>query len=984
MARPWDTKDLIDFEYYLYQDEEGVADKLAARDRRFFLGLKEVPTERADLFHDWLHFRLNLENPAERTGPGEAFGECFGILQRAFPLLGLISGAGLATSLLQYHGTQAVNVSNYFGVLIVVQIVMLIALLAATIFRKKLTGRGFQTTYPLISRLAYKLATRMSAGALGKLGGEKRSAIAGGLGELKIKKAIYGRVIYQPVFRWVQSFGILFNIGALIATLLRVFTRDIAFGWQSTVQVASGSVHGLVSLLAAPWRWIFGEGKGYPTLEQVEGSRMVLKEGMLDMATGDLVSWWPFLCLCLVVYGLIPRLVLWGYATFAHRRNLSELNFSHASCERLYRRMTTPLLESSAAKPNGGRSKVRTGGDESVPEEYVPPFSSAKRGASTLLLVPEELAGELDSDLLIRMVEKSVGRTVSRTRPYNLSRSGMGDLGIQPKESVTIYQEAWQPPIREYLSFVKRLREHVAPETAVVVLLNGRTKPDEAFAPVKGHGSPDLDPGDENIGRPLSGNCRGAYFMSEMLRFAVVGHPNEGKSSVVSTLAEDDTVPVSAIPGETVVCKSYPVKIDGVEIVDFIDTPGFQNPVYMRDWLIEHGGDGDPLIRAFVDVHESKEEFSHDVELLRPILDGAGIIYIVDGSRPVRAPDQAEMEILRKTGRTRMAIINCKDEEIDYRQEWQLAFSQNFNAYRVFNAHRATYRERIDLLESLKGVNPDWQPIMAKVIEAFKDDWSGRRVNAADAIAELLEKNVSYRKEQALGDEDDVGAIQEKVITAYRSTLSRNEDKAHEKLRKIFKHNVFKSELDDEGLLHDDLFSERTWHLLGLDKKQLVTASALVGAASGLGVDALTLGSSFGLFAAGGAAIGAASAYFGGEGLAGNLSKTGGFFGKFLGGKQVKVGPAKSPQIYFILLDRALIYYEAILHWSHGRRSEGAEVMDDAVEKVGAVAQFSEEQRRICSAHFRAAVKGNRGDLEIARTAFTEMLVEMLREVSEK
>jgi Predicted GTPase len=37
----------------------------------------------------------------------------------------------------------------------------------------------------------------------------------------------------------------------------------------------------------------------------------------------------------------------------------------------------------------------------------------------------------------------------------------------------------------------------------------------------------------------------------EILSFAIVGHPNEGKSSVVSTLAEDDSVRVTPIPGET-------------------------------------------------------------------------------------------------------------------------------------------------------------------------------------------------------------------------------------------------------------------------------------------------------------------------------------------------------------------------------------------------------------------------------------------------
>ena len=32
-------------------------------------------------------------------------------------------------------------------------------------------------------------------------------------------------------------------------------------------------------------------------------------------------------------------------------------------------------------------------------------------------------------------------------------------------------------------------------------------------------------------------------------RFAIVGHPNKGKSSIVATLAQDDSVPVSPLPG---------------------------------------------------------------------------------------------------------------------------------------------------------------------------------------------------------------------------------------------------------------------------------------------------------------------------------------------------------------------------------------------------------------------------------------------------
>ena len=67
--------------------------------------------------------------------------------------------------------------------------------------------------------------------------------------------------------------------------------------------------------------------------------------------------------------------------------------------------------------------------------------------------------------------------------------------------------------------------------------------------------------------------------MDQPLRFAIVGTPNVGKSSIISTLAEDDKVPISPIPGETTTCHTYPITIDGGRtVIEFIDTPGFQNP----------------------------------------------------------------------------------------------------------------------------------------------------------------------------------------------------------------------------------------------------------------------------------------------------------------------------------------------------------------------------------------------------------------------
>src|SRR5512145_1699647 len=99
---------------------------------------------------------------------------------------------------------------------------------------------------------------------------------------------------------------------------------------------------------------------------------------------------------------------------------------------------------------------------------------------------------------------------------------------------------------------------------------------------------------------------------SSVPEFAIIGHPNEGKSSVLSTLAEDDSVRISPIPGETVVCQAFPVRIDGREIIRFIDTPGFQNPRQTLQWLQAYQGPEERMLAAFIAAHKDDPAFRDD------------------------------------------------------------------------------------------------------------------------------------------------------------------------------------------------------------------------------------------------------------------------------------------------------------------------------------------------------------------------------------
>src|SRR5690606_19648476 len=118
--------------------------------------------------------------------------------------------------------------------------------------------------------------------------------------------------------------------------------------------------------------------------------------------------------------------------------------------------------------------------------------------------------------------------------------------------------------------------------------------------------------------------------------FAVVGHPNKGKSSIVATLAQDDSVAIPAQSGTTRVTETFSVKVGEAEY-RLIDTPGFQRPNRVLRWLEAHAPTAElrfAAVRKFVEDPACLRDFPDELRLRSPIVQGAAIRYVVDGSRP--------------------------------------------------------------------------------------------------------------------------------------------------------------------------------------------------------------------------------------------------------------------------------------------------------------------------------------------------------------
>jgi hypothetical protein len=438
--------------------------------------------------------------------------------------------------------------------------------------------------------------------------------------------------------------------------------------------------------------------------------------------------------------------------------------------------------------------------------------------------------------------------------------------------------------------------------------------------------------------------------------FAVVGRVNKGKSSVVSTLIEDDSVRVDREPGTTRVCTRFPFRgDDGRTLCYVVDTPGFEEAPRALTWLREQEGtaaDRPAAVARLVETFLGRGEFSDECALLEPILDGAAILYVVDASLPYRANYEAEMEILRWTGRPCMALIN-KIGGDDHVEEWRRALSQYFSVVRMFDAHRSGFAERVSLLRAFRELDDVARPAIDEAIAVLRADWARRRRRSARVIAEFVADALTYTEEHRLAQHESPDPHRHEWQEAFLSSLRRRERRARSEIETLYRHERMERAESDLAVesFDRDLFAEESRRVFGLDTWQLVRAGAVGGAAIGGTLDAVTLGHSFLLGTLIGGAVGGVAAYWGGLRIAEVR-----LLGQSVGGRVAIVGPVRDANFPWIVLDRACAHFASVSKRAHAQRDVleiarlpgkiGASSRWDASERSGLGALFAKMRRR--------------------------------------
>ena len=485
MKSHWTYSDIFDLEYFFHRDQDVNDSLLHQRDRSIFLGLQkqavDEPTRQETLLFSWLKENRKLLSEETRASlPGPLIGEALRLMMALFPLFGVIAGLLAGLAFFSYSGTTPVNVFHFLFLFIFTQLLLVLFLLLRSFLKHfGLIKQSFPLMFRLYTALAARLASRLQYRLRTSIAGPKRDTYDQLVGLAKKVHYKYGLLLYWPLFSISQRTLVGFNAGLLGATLFRVTTSDLAFGWQSTIQFSSATLYKGVHVLALPWSWLFPKEIAYPSLTAIEGSRIILKDGIYNLATQDLVSWWPFLILCLVVYGLLFRILLMLLAHYYQHRCLHNIKLDSTDGLSVMRRMQSPIVSTQAAASiDNKKSKVNEHSAYNPAQDH---GSATLSGSFPLMLLTAyDVSKQFDLSPFISFIQQR-GFTVDQQeimmRDYRSDQSLLARIeekNLDKNVGMFLLMESWMPPIGEVFGFIKKLRTAVHRSTPIYVGLIGK------------------------------------------------------------------------------------------------------------------------------------------------------------------------------------------------------------------------------------------------------------------------------------------------------------------------------------------------------------------------------------------------------------------------------------------------------------------------------------------------------------------------------
>ena len=342
----------------------------------------------------------------------------------------------------------------------------------------------------------------------------------------------------------------------------------------------------------------------------------------------------------------------------------------------------------------------------------------------------------------------------------------------------------------------------------------------------------------------------------QTLSLAVVGHTNTGKTSLMRTLLRDSRFGEVKNAAATTRHVAQAALGDGVETWLYLhDTPGLEDAGGVLDWLEENTSpqhEGIERLQQFLDSPAAQNEWAQEAKVLRQVLASDAALYVVDAREDVLPKYKDELTVLSWCAKPVMPVFNfIHGQNMD---EWQtLLARRSLHVSSRFDTVAFDFSGEMVLWQQLATLLG--QPPALSALTAFREqEWRQLERQAYALVAQfLLDAAACVRQFEDKSRSQAVLEEMQAAVAAHESSL-------HQQLFALYR--FYYSDADIQGQQVLRAFRQNPFDAELLKDYGIRTGkAAATGALLGLGVDALTLGTSLGLGATIGGVLG---------GLAGN------------------------------------------------------------------------------------------------------------------
>lgn len=439
----------VDILQWLEEDARTPEQERIRRDRQIGRQLDLAPGQprfrRVLAWWDEIGTRTTAESKTTRFG--HRLATLLNLASGMLALFGFFVGIGIAGIAFGYHGDHPVNLFALIGVLVGIPFVLLIVSLLL------LRGRAL---------LPVSLVDAMAVLNPGRwVGSWLERHVPVGFFDSVSRRASHRSFARWQLLAFSQLSAIGYFIGVFVVAIALVVFTDLAFGWSTTLLVDSADVGNGLRLLALPWSgWL---PVAVPDTELVEASRFYrLETSARSGSQAALLGlWWPFVLMTILVYGLVPRLLLFRIANWRTGRSIRTLLEEGPEITALLDRLCTPTVDFEGAVER----------EQPEPSAETPGVSGLDIDPQTAVVVWNQAMtnDQLSAWLSARSSISVAPVRASEWQSAEEQRAGLSQID-ETSRRLLILTKGWEPPLLAFCDFLALTREELGGEIVIVIV----------------------------------------------------------------------------------------------------------------------------------------------------------------------------------------------------------------------------------------------------------------------------------------------------------------------------------------------------------------------------------------------------------------------------------------------------------------------------------------------------------------------------------